>query len=272
MIKHTIALFAAFAAAAFCSIPNVVCAQAKFDAKAYEELAPADSTASIAPGTKITLQNWQQYRRFMPVGMQALFTGKYSWKIGPGPEYTMGVGPTVHIPLSRKYLADTEKYSGKVRLRKVSSGGYTVEDYVAGIPFPNPTEPQMGIKLMYDVWFPYSPYLFEVLFISTTVDSFGNAATTTSDTAIWRLNHISDEGKPRSMYSPGYLEADRFEPGFPFSKLITNLVKSCKAPDRRGFGCDRSGAEVARRWVRRKNSPFSSRSTALCGLISKARG
>ena len=63
-----------------------------------------------------------------------------------------------------------------------------------------------------------------------------------------------------------------FEPGFPFSKLITNLVKSCKAPDRRGFGCDRGGAEVARRWVRRKNSPFSSRSTALCGSISKARG
>ncbi len=56
--------------------------------------------------------------------------------------------------------------------------------------------------------------------------------------------------------------AEIYNPGFPFSKLITNLVKSCKAPDRRGFGCDRGGAEVARRWVRRKNSPFSSRSTA----------
>jgi hypothetical protein len=32
---------------------------------------------SIPPGTKITMQNWQQYKQFMPVGMIALFEGKY---------------------------------------------------------------------------------------------------------------------------------------------------------------------------------------------------
>jgi hypothetical protein len=209
--KHSIAILAVLVAF-YCSfLPGIAGAQAGFDARLYAALAPADSRQSIAPGTRITLQNWRQYRGFMPIGMQALFSGQYPWKIGPGPEYTMEVGPTIHIPLSRKYLADTEKYSGQVRLRRVPSGGYTVDNYVAGIPFPNPTEPQMGIKLMYDVWFPYSPYVFEAVYVSTTVDGFGNAAATTSDTVIWRLNHISDEGKPHSMYSPGYLEADRFE-------------------------------------------------------------
>jgi hypothetical protein len=185
-------------------------AQGKFDASAYEALAPADSGATIAPGTRITLENWTKYRRFMPIGMQALFSGHYAWKIGSGPEYAIEVGPTIPIPLSRKYRADTEKYSGQVRLKQVSSGGYTVENYVAGVPFPNPTEPELGIKLMYDVWFPYSPFVFEMLFVSTNVDAFGNATNSTSDAVTWRLNHLSDEGKPLSVYSPGYLEADRF--------------------------------------------------------------
>jgi hypothetical protein len=208
--KYTI-LLVVLATATFTVVPADIYAQVKFDPASYEALAPADSGASIAPGTKITLQNWTQYRRFMPLGMQVLFEGKYSWKIGPEPEYTIEVGPTIHVPLARRYMADTEKYSGQVRLKKVSSGGYTVENYVAGIPFPNPAEPELGIKLMYDVWFPYSPYVFETMYVSTTVDRFRNAAGTTTDTVVWRLNHISDEGKPRSMYSPGYLEADRFE-------------------------------------------------------------
>ena len=36
----------------------------------------AEQTA-IPPGTKITMQNWQQYKQFMPEGMVALFEGKY---------------------------------------------------------------------------------------------------------------------------------------------------------------------------------------------------
>jgi hypothetical protein len=206
-------LFALVVVAAIWSLllATTASAQTKFNAANYEALAPANSAATITPGTKITLQNWTQYRRFMPVGMQALFSGKYPWKAGSGPEYTIEVGPTASIPLSRKYLADTEKYSSGVRLKKVSTGGYTIENYVAGIPFPNPTEPEIGIKLMYDTWFPYSPFVFEMLFITTSIDRFRNSSTSTSDAVIWRLNHISDEGMPVSKYAPGYLEADRFE-------------------------------------------------------------
>ncbi|HEY2105056.1 MAG TPA: DUF1329 domain-containing protein, partial [Candidatus Binataceae bacterium] len=207
-MKYTIRLIAAFAAAALCFCPETAYS---FDPGTYEALASADSTASIPPGTKITLQNWTQYRRFMPVGMQALFSGKYPWKIGPEPEYAIEVGPTIHIPLARKYLADTEKYSAQVRLKKVSTGGYTVENYVAGVPFPNPAEPEMGIKVMYDVWFPYSPFVFEMLFVTTSVDKFKNTTDSVTDAVTWRLNHISDGSKPVSMYAPGYLEGDRFE-------------------------------------------------------------
>jgi hypothetical protein len=52
------------------------------------------------------------------------------------------------------------------------------------------------------------------------------------------------------------------KPGFPLSKWTTNLIRCAKGPDRQGFGRGWGGAEVARRWVRGKNSPLSSRSMA----------
>ena len=51
-------------------------------------------------------------------------------------------------------------------------------------------------------------------------------------------------------------------PGFPLSKWANDVLETCKAIDRRGFGRDQGGAEVERRWVRRKIGPFSSRSIA----------
>ena len=42
--------------------------------------------------TKITMQNWERYRQFMPNGMIALFEGKYFWKIPADVE--MNIGPT----------------------------------------------------------------------------------------------------------------------------------------------------------------------------------
>jgi hypothetical protein len=45
-------------------------------------------------------------------------------------------------------------------------------------------------------------------------------------------------------------------------RWATNLVKSCKALDRRGFARDQGGAEVERRWVRHKIGHFNFRSIA----------
>jgi hypothetical protein len=52
------------------------------------------------------------------------------------------------------------------------------------------------------------------------------------------------------------------KPGFPLSKWTTNLVKLCKAPNRRGVGRGPGCAEVEWRWVRQKIGPFSCRSIA----------
>ena len=39
------------------------------------------SSDSIPDGTIITMQNWQNYRQFMPEGMASFFEGRYFWKM-----------------------------------------------------------------------------------------------------------------------------------------------------------------------------------------------
>src|SRR5579862_9876029 len=70
-------------------------AQIRFDRAAYQALADANSSQSIPLGTQITLSNWQNYKQFMPMSMVAAYSGRYGWKVGPGPEYTIVVGPTI---------------------------------------------------------------------------------------------------------------------------------------------------------------------------------
>jgi hypothetical protein len=185
-------------------------AQVRFAPKTYAALAPSGDGARIPEGTRITAQNWQQYRPFMTIGLQALFSGRYPLRVGPQPEYTIEVGPTIHIPLAKKYFADTEHYSQGVKLRQVATGGYTVDNYTAGVPFPNPSGPDIATKLMYDVWYPYNPFLIQSRALIILADQYGNVTSSLQEGIIWRLNHLSDEGKPLSVYTPGYLEADRF--------------------------------------------------------------
>ena len=69
--------------------------------------------ATIPIDTKITIQNWQQYRRFMPDGMIALFEGKYFWKIPADVE--MSIGPTRAFAPPPGYVSAT---------RRPAQGGY----------------------------------------------------------------------------------------------------------------------------------------------------
>jgi hypothetical protein len=43
------------------------------------------------------MQNWQNYRQFMPDGMVAFFVGRYFWKMPA--DVQMPVGPTIIHPL-----------------------------------------------------------------------------------------------------------------------------------------------------------------------------
>jgi hypothetical protein len=56
-----------------------------------------DITGTIPPGTTITMQNWQQFKQYMPDGMASLFEGKYFWKMPA--DVSMEVGPTIIHPL-----------------------------------------------------------------------------------------------------------------------------------------------------------------------------
>jgi hypothetical protein len=75
---------------------------------------------SIAPGKRITTQNWEDYKQFMPDGMIWLFEGKYFWKMPA--DVLIDVGPTTVYPLPQSYRAATERYSGRVTINQLADG------------------------------------------------------------------------------------------------------------------------------------------------------
>src|SRR5580692_5519022 len=87
---------------------GVAAAQLVYDVANYKALADAGSTDTIPPGRKITLDNWQKYKKFMPVWMQAAYSGQYKWHVGEQSEYTVEVGATQPYPMV-KYVENTEK-------------------------------------------------------------------------------------------------------------------------------------------------------------------
>ncbi len=186
-------------------------AQILFDPANYREMAPASSSATIAPGTIITVQNWTAYRKFLPIGVQALFSGKYLFRMGTDPGFAIEVGPTQHISLPSKVVRDTEKYSGQVRLKTIPGGGKAPEGYVAGEPFPNPAEPDLAYKIVYDNWYRWYPFVQSFHSHTNLVDRFQNIFYQLSQTTYWRLSHLSDDDYPTNLpYANGFSLNARF--------------------------------------------------------------
>jgi hypothetical protein len=158
--------------------------------------------ALIAPGTIITMQNWQKYRQFMSDGMVAMFEGKYFWKMPP--DVQMEVGPTNIVPLPKNYLAATEKYAGQVKIRELPDGGLTLEGYRGGIAFPNPQEPHRGWKVLMNLWYRYSPRLLVVKHGWTcAVNSSGNSNCEAYQVVDRQLSFSTDPGSSPEVPSPG---------------------------------------------------------------------
>ena len=159
----------------------------------------ANQPATIAPGTKITMQNWRQYQQFMPFGMIELFKGDYFWKIPQDIE--IDVGPTVSYPPPKSYVAATEKYSSQVRVVHLADGNNDIANYVGGEPFPSPQEPDKGYKLMADMWFTYVPYLAVGAsgnpLHSCTQDRFGNIFCEAAEYVYRQLAYNTDPRVPR---------------------------------------------------------------------------
>ncbi|MGH7988321.1 MAG: hypothetical protein ACREQX_18815 [Candidatus Binataceae bacterium] len=89
-------------------------------------LSTSASSGGIPSGTTITMENWQQYKQYMPLGMQVLFEGRYFWKMPT--DIQMPVGPTVMHDLPPWVASATEKYSGQVRVVHLPNGHMDVQN------------------------------------------------------------------------------------------------------------------------------------------------
>jgi hypothetical protein len=162
---------------------------------------PAVSKAVIPPGTVITMANWRQYEQFMPDGMIALFEGSYFWKMPP--DVQMTVGPTVINPLPKDYLAATEKYSAQTKIVRLPDGGRTILGYSGGVPFPSPTSPDEGWKILANFWYRYIPHLVvntpDNLGFACTQDSYGSVNCLKSLWVYRQLSYNTDPGVPPTI-------------------------------------------------------------------------
>ncbi|HJU09272.1 MAG TPA: DUF1329 domain-containing protein [Candidatus Binataceae bacterium] len=201
-----------------------------------EWLAATQKQGDIAPGSKITMQNWQQYKQFMPLGMQLLFEGKYFWKIPADVE--MDVDAPFQVPVSKSYIEATEKYGSQTRIEHNASGHMYVANYSAGQPFPNPSGPEIGDQLLADNWFAYVPHLYvntpNNTWSACTVDRFQNISCSSVAVVYRQEGYETDPGVPMNLPEAGdvwfteWLEVQTPEQ----SRYTANLMVYHKDPEK----------------------------------------
>jgi Protein of unknown function (DUF1329) len=166
---------------------------------------PLEKQAPLPVGTVITTQNWQQYKDYMPGWMQVLFSGQYFYKLSPNQQIV--VGPTIPKTLPKAYLANTERYSSQVKLKELPEGSTLIQNYTAGLPFPHPSEPDLGSKILWNLWYRYNPRVetqndTHILLI----DKYHQVFTEVVIADYMRLGHVSEPGLP--IYTPGASDID----------------------------------------------------------------
>jgi hypothetical protein len=100
---------------------------------------PGAVRADVVPGDTINAENVDKVKDLISPGLE--------WCIKRGFPITIVEPKRVEWP--RAYKEATEKYSGQVRL---GADGLTLENYVAGQPFPqiDPKDPQVAVKIMWN--------------------------------------------------------------------------------------------------------------------------
>jgi len=164
----------------------------------------ASADCTVTPGTIITKANWQQYKDCFSDGVQVLWNGNEFWKMPDDVE--IHVGPQHQWSLPKPYVEATEKYGAQTQLVKQSDGTVRLQNYVAGIPFPNPTGPDKGTEIMANVTYRMQGYMVAV-FVNLknegafyTKDRFGNYSAEIVDALYRQLayNWESDQGVPQT--------------------------------------------------------------------------
>ncbi|MGH7857308.1 MAG: DUF1329 domain-containing protein, partial [Candidatus Binatia bacterium] len=103
------------------------------------------SLADVSPGEVITPENADKVKDLVSPGLEWCI--RYGWP--------MRIVETKKIEWPKAYREATEKYSPQVKL---AGDGLTLENYVAGQPFPtlDPNDPQIAIKIMWNYEYKYT--------------------------------------------------------------------------------------------------------------------
>lgn len=104
--------------------------------------------ADAQPGDLITSANLDS--------VQSLISPGVEWALKHG--MTMKIKATAAVQLPKRYAEATEKYSNQVKL---SANGLKIENYTAGMPFPDidPNDPQAALKIMWN--YEYRPFFID---------------------------------------------------------------------------------------------------------------
>src|ERR1700680_4173740 len=166
---------------------------------------PLEQQPPLPVGTVITTQNWQQYKDYMPIWMQILFSGQYAFQLSPNQQVV--VGPPTKKSVPKEYAKDTEKYSGQVGLKVLPDGGTVIQNYTAGQPFPHPTNPNIADKILWDIWYRYLPRVeINKVINSLLVDKYHQIFRQILFNDYMRLSHVSEPGLP--IYTPEAKDID----------------------------------------------------------------
>jgi hypothetical protein len=156
-------------------------------------------------GTVITTQNWQQYKDYMPLWMQILFSGEYSYRLAPDQQVV--VGPPTIKALPKEYAKNTERYSGQVGLKVMADSGTVIQNYTAGLPFPHLTNPNIADKILWNLWYRYLPRVeINKVINSLLIDRDHQIFRQVLFNDYMRLAHVSEPGLP--IYTPEAKDID----------------------------------------------------------------
>jgi hypothetical protein len=138
--------------------PDVASTPAQSDSGSIASAPPEEAAPPpIPPGTVINASNWSQYKQYMSDGEIGLWEGKWFWKMPADAQ--INVGPTVVYPLPAAYVAASEKYGDQTRIENGSDGRWRLKNYGAGVPFPIPTDPDKGQKILTNLNYRIQPHL-----------------------------------------------------------------------------------------------------------------
>jgi hypothetical protein len=117
----------------------------------------------ITPGMSIGQQNWQVADKLLPVEVSRMLQAG---------DFTIEIQETTDLPAREAYVAATEQHASSVSL----DGGYKVNSYQAGRPFPviDPTDPRVGEKIAWNFRYRDMPDSMEM---RGTMQGVNNAGT-----------------------------------------------------------------------------------------------